>query len=132
MNTPTVFAALGDQHRLWLLNRLAADGRTATGALAAELPITRQAVAKHLKVLEHAGLIHTVTSGREKLHDVRPEGLAPAADWLDDARNAWRRRLFDLKERAENQISAGSDTAGTSSSHARSATPSGSGTDPVS
>lgn len=119
MNTTAVFAALGDEHRLWLVNRLAADGRTATGALAAELPITRQAVAKHLKVLENAGLIRSVAAGREVLHDVRPEGLAPVADWLDDARNAWRRRLVDLKHRA-------------SSSDARSAAPSGSGTDPES
>lgn len=101
MTTTAVFAALGDEHRLWLLNRLADDGRTATGTLAAQLPITRQAVAKHLKVLENAGLIQSVTAGRETLHDVRLEGLAPVADWLDHARSAWRRRLLDLKERAE-------------------------------
>ena len=96
-----VFTALGDEHRLALLRRLATDGSTATGALAADLPITRQAVSKHLRVLERAGLITSVASGREVLHDVRADGLAPVADWLDEARSAWHRRLVDLKDRAE-------------------------------
>lgn len=100
-STVPTFAALGDEHRLALLSRLAADGRTTTGALAAELPITRQAVSKHLRVLERAGLITSMPVGREVLHDVRPEGLEPVATWMDEARSAWRRRLVDLKERAE-------------------------------
>lgn len=106
MNTSTVFAALGDDHRLALLMRLATDGRTATGTLATGLPITRQAVAKHLKVLQQAGLIDSQPAGRETLHTVRPQGLEPVAGWLDEAQNAWRRRLLDVKERAEAQPDA--------------------------
>jgi len=107
MSSALVFSALGDEHRLALLQRLADEGRTATGALAADLPITRQAVSKHLRVLERAGLITSVAAGREVLHDVRPDGLAPVAEWLDEARAAWRRRLVDLKARAEEQLPDG-------------------------
>jgi DNA-binding IclR family transcriptional regulator len=76
-------------------------------ALAAELPITRQAVAKHLSTLDHAGLVERApTAGREVRYRLRAGALAPAAAWLRHAELAWDERLGRLKdvvERGESQ-----------------------------
>ena len=95
-----VFASLGDEQRLALLDRLGAGDATAT-TLAAPLPITRQAVTKHLRTLQDAGLVEVRRVGREVRYSVRPEALAEPQHWLADAASAWSRRLVDLKERAE-------------------------------
>lgn len=78
-----VFAALADSCRRTLLDRLRADnGQTLTG-LCAGLPVTRQAVSKHLKVLEEAGLVMSSRRGREKLHFLNPVPIhAVAMRWL--------------------------------------------------
>lgn len=70
-----VFKALADSHRRQLLDRLFADNGQTLGELCRNLDITRQAVAKHLRVLELANLIATVWRGREKLHYLNPVPL---------------------------------------------------------
>jgi DNA-binding transcriptional ArsR family regulator len=59
------------------------------GALAARLPVSRQAVAQHLAVLEESSLINRQRSGRQVLFSVRPEGLTATADWLAGRVSAW-------------------------------------------
>nr|WP_279672301.1 metalloregulator ArsR/SmtB family transcription factor [Flexivirga meconopsidis] len=95
-----VFAALGDQQRLDLLDRLTEQPATAT-RLAAPLAISRQAVVKHLQVLQEAGLVRSTRHGRDVVYDVDAGGLQQPQDWLAAHRAAWNRRLRDLKARAE-------------------------------
>ncbi|MCL1872410.1 MAG: metalloregulator ArsR/SmtB family transcription factor [Promicromonosporaceae bacterium] len=95
-----VFAALGDPQRLELLRRLGAGAESAT-ALAQHATISRQAVVKHLRVLESAGVVAAHRDGREVLFAVRPEALAESSRWLDDVAAGWDRRLADLKKAAE-------------------------------
>jgi DNA-binding transcriptional ArsR family regulator len=96
-----VFAALGDPHRLALVQRLSREGQATATALATPLPVTRQAVTKHLRVLEGVGLVRTRRTGREVLYVVRPDALIRQARWLDDVAAAWDRRLADVKAAAE-------------------------------
>src|SRR5215217_2499007 len=92
------FAALADPTRRAILARLA-EGEATVNELAAPFPISVQAVSKHLKVLERAGLI---TRGRSaQLRPSRLEGAAlkEAADWLDEYRAAWLERFDRLDAR---------------------------------
>ncbi|HEX4753289.1 MAG TPA: metalloregulator ArsR/SmtB family transcription factor [Solirubrobacterales bacterium] len=92
-----VFAALADPTRRHLVEALAArGGATATG-LAAELPISRQAVAKHLATLGRAGLVSQSKRGRESLFELDPRPLADAATWLTSVGAEWDTRLADLQ-----------------------------------
>jgi DNA-binding transcriptional ArsR family regulator len=91
-----VFAALADPTRRHLLEALAAaPGATATG-LAASLPISRQAVAKHLKLLGDAGLVSSRRSGREARFELDPRPLGEAAAWLEAIGAEWEERLGRL------------------------------------
>lgn len=93
---PRVFAALGDETRLFLLERLReAPGRSIT-ALAAGTPLTRQAVTRHLEVLADAGFVRDERHGRERVWTLRPEPLAAVADWADQFRKGWDARLDRL------------------------------------
>ena len=94
-----VFAALGDPVRLELLARIG-DGGSIT-KLAADLPITRQAVTRHLRVLEGAELIEARRSGRETRFVARPARLAEAQGWLDDVARQWDGTLGRLKNLVE-------------------------------
>jgi len=98
-----VFAALADPTRRYILERLTRDGTTSVPALTAELPITRQAVAKHLATLDDAGLVERAPGGggREVSYVLRPGALSPAATWLHDAEAAWDGRLGRLKRTVE-------------------------------
>ncbi len=91
----SVFAALGDPVRLELLARIG-DGGSIT-KLAADLPITRQAVTRHLSVLEGAELIEARRSGREMRFVARPARLTEAKGWLDDVARQWDGTLGRLK-----------------------------------
>jgi len=96
------FAALADPTRRAILARLA-EGEATVNELAAPFPISVQAVSKHLKVLERAGLI---TRGRSaQLRPSRLEGAAlkEAADWLDDYRAAWQERFDQLDARLQDE-----------------------------
>jgi DNA-binding transcriptional ArsR family regulator len=93
-----VFAALADPTRRWMLEAFLREGSTSAPALASSLPITRQAVAKHLATLSAAGLVERVPgSGREVRYRLRDGALDPAAQWLREAEAAWDRRLPRLK-----------------------------------
>jgi ArsR family transcriptional regulator, cadmium/lead-responsive transcriptional repressor len=93
-----VFAALADPTRRWMVQQLLREDMTTVPALTGALPITRQAVAKHLVALEGAGLIERVQArGREVPYRLRPGALGPAAAWMRQAETAWEGRLGRLK-----------------------------------
>jgi DNA-binding transcriptional ArsR family regulator len=96
-----VFAALADPTRRHLVAALAADpGASATG-LAAALPISRQAVAKHLSTLGQAGLVSRRRSGRETLFELEAQPLAEAAAWIGAVGADWDNRLGRLRQLLE-------------------------------
>ena len=96
-----VLAALVDPTRRLLLDALVDAGRASATALAGRLPVSRQAVVKHLQVLETAGLVERVRVGREVLYAARREPLDTSARWLAALSTAWDRRLAALKRAAE-------------------------------
>lgn len=98
-----VFAALADPTRRAMIDTLLRDGSTSVPALSAALPITRQAVAKHLAVLADAGLIERAdaTGGREVHYNLRPGALHDAAAWMRATEDAWDDRLKRLKRTVE-------------------------------
>ena len=97
----TVFAALADPTRRELFESLVRGGDDTATGLAARLPVTRQAVGKHLAVLERAGLVRTHRVGRESRYEPRTAGLTAAADWLTVLAAEWDRRLDRIKALAE-------------------------------
>lgn len=92
-----LFGALADPTRRALLRRLGADGPTSATRLAGGLPVTRQAVVKHLQVLAEAGLVSAERAGREVRYALVPERLTPGVSWLVDTGAAWDRRLGRLR-----------------------------------
>jgi DNA-binding transcriptional ArsR family regulator len=98
-----VFAALADPTRWRVLSLLAErDGSTAT-TLAAQLPVSRVAVVKHLAVLDRAGLVESRRRGREVRYSVRPERLDATARWMADIAGQWDARLAAIKRLAEGE-----------------------------
>lgn len=103
-----VFAALGDPTRLSLLGTLS-DGRShSIVALSADAKMTRQAVTKHLRVLEKAGLVRSVREGRESRFATRPETVTLARDYLDQVSAGWDEAFARLKAHVE-EIGAGAN-----------------------
>ncbi|CAN5513343.1 metalloregulator ArsR/SmtB family transcription factor [soil metagenome] len=101
VEAPTAaFAALGDENRFLILTVLSRypAGASAT-TLAADMPVTRQAVSKHLQVLSHAGLVANHRHGRE----------ARYAAWLQDLGDQWERRRQDVKTIAEATTDPGAE-----------------------
>jgi len=97
-----VFKALADRTRRRLLDRLFADSGQTLGELCAQLEMSRQAVTKHLVVLEAANLVVTVWRGREKLHYLNPEPIEVIADrWIGKYERRRLRALRDLKQALE-------------------------------
>jgi DNA-binding transcriptional ArsR family regulator len=97
-----VFAALADPTRRVMIETLLRDGSTSVPSLTAELPITRQAVAKHLATLGQAGLVERAPApGREIRYRLRRGALRPANTWLAQTEAAWERRLGRLKDSVE-------------------------------
>jgi DNA-binding transcriptional ArsR family regulator len=96
-----VFGALGDPTRRFLVQRLASAPDATATALAEELPLTRQAVVKHLGVLRDAGLVRNRRAGREARYELSPEPLAEAAEWISEVGGQWDRRLAKLKHLLE-------------------------------
>ncbi len=94
--TEAVFDALGDPTRRHIVLSLARRSASAT-ALAAELPISRQAVAKHLVSLRDAELVVAERVGRETLYTLDPRPLAEAARWIERVGEEWDRRLASLR-----------------------------------
>lgn len=96
-----VFAALGDPTRAMILARLSREGRLTLTDLARDAPISRQAVSRHVAVLTDAGLVAGAREGRELRLSLRPEALAPAADWLAQVSAAWDGALDRLARQVE-------------------------------
>ena len=92
-----VFAALADPTRRHLVEKLASRGGASATALAAELPISRQAVAKHLATLGGAGLVRSRRDGRETVYELQPAPLAEAATWIAAVGAEWDQRLARLQ-----------------------------------
>lgn len=97
----SVFAALGDPVRLELLARMR-DG-SSISKLADGLPITRQAVTRHLRVLEDAKLVEAKRHGREMQFVARPAKLSQAKGWLDEVARQWDGTLGRLKHYVEKE-----------------------------
>ena len=95
-----VFAALGDPVRLDLIAALG-KGASSLHELARDRPISRQAVSKHLRVLEGAGLVRSTRTGREVLWQPRAEGLDRARAHLDRVAAEWDGALARLKAHVE-------------------------------
>ena len=96
----TLFDALADPTRRGLLQRLVQDGPDTASRLAVDLPVTRQAVVKHLQSLVEAGLATPERNGREVLYRATPEPLAQAVGWLLAAGARWDERLARLERLA--------------------------------
>jgi DNA-binding transcriptional ArsR family regulator len=96
-----LWAAVADPTRRRLLDALLAHGEATATTLAGDLPVTRQAVAKHLSVLERAGLVDSRRVGREVRYAVRPERLDAATEWLARVAAEWDERLGAIKRLAE-------------------------------
>jgi DNA-binding transcriptional ArsR family regulator len=100
----TVFKALADRTRRRLLDRLHQDNGVPLGALCRDLGMTRQAVSKHLAILEAANLVVTVRRGREKLHYLNPVPIHEIAQrWIGKYEDDRLRMLAALKRGLEGQ-----------------------------
>ncbi|WP_439031145.1 ArsR/SmtB family transcription factor [Gordonia terrae] len=95
-----IFAALSDESRWQILTKLGSEPASAS-RLAAELPISRQAIAKHLGVLTAAGLVTSSRAGREIRYEAVGAELSRVARQLDTIGRGWDRRLANIKSRAE-------------------------------
>jgi DNA-binding transcriptional ArsR family regulator len=96
-----VFAAVADPTRRRILEELRVTGPLSIKQLAEPLPITRQAVTKHLDILVACGLIRVERVGRERLHRLAAEPLQEVEDWLQPYAEIWDRRLARLKRYLE-------------------------------
>ncbi|GAA4951791.1 metalloregulator ArsR/SmtB family transcription factor [Streptomonospora halophila] len=111
-----VFKALADPSRRRLLDALNTRNGQSLRELCSELDMTRQAVAKHLAVLEAAGLVATARRGREKLHFLNAAPINDIADrWIHRYDRARARALADLKQALEGSPMSGDDTGGATS-----------------
>jgi DNA-binding transcriptional ArsR family regulator len=98
-----VFAALGDETRLRLVSRLCDSGPTSIAKLTSGADVTRQAIAKHLRVLEDAGLVRGSREGRESVWELAPGRLEEAQRWLGEISSQWDAALGRLKAFVERE-----------------------------
>lgn len=101
-----VFAALADPTRRDMVARLAVADAT-VNELAEPFAMSLQAVSKHLRVLEDAGLVTARREGRETRYAADPVPLGAASAWIDDTSAAWRRRLGRLRRAVEGSAPGG-------------------------
>src|SRR5579863_439881 len=92
-----VFAALGDETRLRLVARLCDDGPLSIARLTAGSDVTRQAISKHLRVMQHAGLVHSSRRGRESVWQLDQRRLKEAGLYLDSIGKQWDAALERLR-----------------------------------
>ena len=100
-----IFAALADPTRRRVVEKLARGGTVTASGLAEQLPITRQAVAKHLSALESAELVTATRMGRETHYQLRPQPLDEAAHWIQTVSAEWDNRLEALRRSLEKRTS---------------------------
>jgi DNA-binding transcriptional ArsR family regulator len=96
-----VFAALADPTRRRVVEKLARGDTVTASGLAAQLPMTRQAVAKHLSALRGAELVSVTRIGRETHYKLRPQPLDEAAHWIQTVSAEWDDRLEALRRSLE-------------------------------
>lgn len=96
-----LWSAVGDPIRRRMLDQLLVDGAGTATSLSDHLPVTRQAVAKHLDVLERAGLVHATVTGRERRYRVDDAQLSRAVRQLSAVGATWDTRLRRIKKMAE-------------------------------
>lgn len=96
-----LWSAIGDPTRRRMLDLLLVDGTATATSLSEQLPVTRQAVAKHLGVLHRAGLVHGAAAGREHRYRIDDAQLARAAEQLANVGSSWDGRLRRIARIAE-------------------------------
>jgi len=96
-----LLAALADPTRRAVFERLNAKGPASASQLASELPVTRQAIAKHLSQLDSVGLVDRSEQGRQVIYSARVAPLDEVATWLETVGNDWEARLARLKNSFE-------------------------------
>lgn len=96
-----VFAALGCETRLELLARLSDGEERSITALTGDLELTRQAVTKHLRVLQHAGIVDSRRVGRESRYAIRPDSISHAKDYLTRISDQWDAAITRLRRAVE-------------------------------
>lgn len=92
-----IFSALSDPTRREVMRRISEKGDVSPTEMAGELPVTRQAVTKHLEVLMRAGLVTQEKRGRETRYSLTPEPINVAVEWMTEIGAAWDARLSRLK-----------------------------------
>jgi DNA-binding transcriptional ArsR family regulator len=95
-----IFSALSDPTRRSVIARLSDGGPSTLARLAEDLPVTRQAVAKHLAALEQAGLV-SASEGRNRTYRLTPGPLTEAMGWMVDVGADWDSRLESLRRYVE-------------------------------
>jgi DNA-binding transcriptional ArsR family regulator len=105
-----VLAALSDPMRQRILDRLSSDGPMNASQMSAVLPISRQAIVKHLRILESGGLVEAHTNGRRVEFSVRPERTTQAARWLEQTAAAWEQRIETMRRLASERSERASGT----------------------
>jgi DNA-binding transcriptional ArsR family regulator len=98
-----VFAALGDKTRLLLVAKLCRGRRSSISQLTEGSRLTRQAITKHLRVLERAGIVHSLRAGRESLFEFDPRPVEEIKGYLDLVSAEWDQALARLKSFVEDQ-----------------------------
>lgn len=96
-----LWSAIGDPSRRRMIDLLVADGPGTATSLSEQLPITRQAVSKHLTILDRVGLVHGTPAGRERHYQVDEAQLARAVAQLSAVGATWEARLRRIKTIAE-------------------------------
>ena len=100
-SSAALFAAMGDENRLWLITRLCRDGPSSIARLTAGSKITRQAVTKHLRVMEHAHLVGSKRRGRESVWHLNHRRIGEARRYLDLISQQWDAALLRLRSFVE-------------------------------
>jgi len=96
-----VFAALGDETRLALVTKLSGGQPRSISQLTKGSKLTRQAITKHLRVLESVGIVHSVHAGRESLFEFDPTPIEDMREYLDFVSKQWDHALTRLKSFVE-------------------------------
>ena len=97
------FAALGDETRLALLARLYDGRRRSIAELTEGSKLTRQAITKHLRVLERVRVVHSVKAGRESLFEFNPQPMQEVREYLEVVGRQWDEALLRLKAFVESE-----------------------------
>jgi DNA-binding transcriptional ArsR family regulator len=93
-----IFAALGDETRLRLVSRLCHDGPMSIAGLTAGTHVTRQAITKHLRVMQEAGLVHSTRHGRESVWQLQARRLEEALRYVEQISKQWDAALARLRK----------------------------------